>query len=330
MHSLNVATVKVAEMIGYQRVVDLARQMGLGTNIQPTPAVALGAYEMTPIDVAAGYTAFADGRHARRAAIHPQRCVGERQGRGNERAADARRARSARRLPDHQPDGGRNQPRHRLSRPPAGFDAPAAGKTGTSRDGWFAGYTSNLLCVVWVGFDDNRDLGLAGGAAAAPIWARVYEARRCAAGVSQHAGLRAAARNRRGTPSIRRAASWPRRLVRRWSRSISSPAASRRSTANFTAGKTRKPAGGGWLAHLFGREQNPPPEPVNTTGQPLNGAQSQRPKSAQVAKPGQKPASGDGETAEEPPKKKGLLDRIFGIFGGSKEPADNSKSKPQE
>ena len=51
-----------------------------------------------------------------------------------------------------------------------GFNAPAAGKTGTSRDGWFAGYTSNLLCIVWVGFDDNRDLGLAGGAAAAPLW----------------------------------------------------------------------------------------------------------------------------------------------------------------
>ena len=59
-----------------------------------------------------------------------------------------------------------------------GFAAPAAGKTGTSRDGWFAGYTSNLLCVVWVGFDDNRDLGLAGGAAAAPIWGGVHEARR--------------------------------------------------------------------------------------------------------------------------------------------------------
>ena len=39
-----------------------------------------------------------------------------------------------------------------------GFQAPAAGKTGTSRDGWFAGFTSNLICVVWVGFDDNRDL----------------------------------------------------------------------------------------------------------------------------------------------------------------------------
>src|SRR6202045_1556485 len=58
-NSLNVATVKVAELIGYGRVVQIARQMGLGANIQPTPAVALGAYEMTPIDVAAGYTTFA-------------------------------------------------------------------------------------------------------------------------------------------------------------------------------------------------------------------------------------------------------------------------------
>src|SRR6202044_2343393 len=59
IHSLNVATVKVAEMVGYQRVVDFAQQMGLGSNIKATPAMALGAYEMTPIDVAAGYTAFA-------------------------------------------------------------------------------------------------------------------------------------------------------------------------------------------------------------------------------------------------------------------------------
>jgi penicillin-binding protein 1B len=48
---------------------------------------------------------------------------------------------------------------------------PAAGKTGTSRDGWFAGFTSELLCVVWVGFDDNRDLNLEGARSALPIWA---------------------------------------------------------------------------------------------------------------------------------------------------------------
>jgi penicillin-binding protein 1B len=58
-------------------------------------------------------------------------------------------------------------------RPQFGFYVPAAGKTGTSsgeRDGWFAGYTTELLCVVWVGFDDNRDLDLEGAKSAAPIW----------------------------------------------------------------------------------------------------------------------------------------------------------------
>jgi penicillin-binding protein 1B len=46
----------------------------------------------------------------------------------------------------------------------------AAGKTGTSRDGWFVGYTPNLVCAVWVGFDDHRDLGLPASESALPIW----------------------------------------------------------------------------------------------------------------------------------------------------------------
>ena len=51
-----------------------------------------------------------------------------------------------------------------------GFTLPAAGKTGTSRDGWFAGFTSKIICVVWVGFDDNRDFKLEGAHSALPIW----------------------------------------------------------------------------------------------------------------------------------------------------------------
>jgi penicillin-binding protein 1B len=51
-----------------------------------------------------------------------------------------------------------------------GFVLPAAGKTGTSRDGWFAGFTSKLVCVVWVGFDDSSDLNLEGAKSALPIW----------------------------------------------------------------------------------------------------------------------------------------------------------------
>ncbi len=52
-----------------------------------------------------------------------------------------------------------------------GFTSPAAGKTGTSHDAWFAGYTSNLLCIVWVGNDDYTDIKIEGAHAAAPIWA---------------------------------------------------------------------------------------------------------------------------------------------------------------
>ena len=52
-----------------------------------------------------------------------------------------------------------------------GFYAPAAGKTGTSHDAWFAGFTSNLLCIVWVGNDDYTDIKLEGAHAAAPVWA---------------------------------------------------------------------------------------------------------------------------------------------------------------
>jgi penicillin-binding protein 1B len=51
-----------------------------------------------------------------------------------------------------------------------GFTLPAAGKTGTSHDGWFAGFTSQLLCLVWVGFDDYRELDLEGAKSALPIW----------------------------------------------------------------------------------------------------------------------------------------------------------------
>jgi penicillin-binding protein 1B len=51
-----------------------------------------------------------------------------------------------------------------------GFRLPAAGKTGTSRDGWFVGYTKDLLVITWVGFDDNRDLGLEGARSALPMW----------------------------------------------------------------------------------------------------------------------------------------------------------------
>jgi penicillin-binding protein 1B len=170
-NSLNVATVKVAELIGYGRVVQIARQMGLGNNIQATPAVALGAYEMTAVDVAAGYTAFANGgMRAEPQFLHSvvsaDGSVLEKFTPQTHLVLDPRVAFLVTSvLKDVLNKGTGAGVRAR------GFTLPAAGKTGTSRDGWIAGYTSNLVTVIWIGFDDNRDLGLTGGATAAPIWA---------------------------------------------------------------------------------------------------------------------------------------------------------------
>jgi penicillin-binding protein 1B len=170
-HSLNVATVKVAEQIGYQRVVDFCKHVGITAELQPTPAIALGSYEMTPLEVAAGYTIF-DNAGVRTEPQFLRNVVGPDGVRVADAAEKHRSVLDARVaymvtniLEDVITRGTAAGVRTR------GFRAPAAGKTGTSRDGWFVGFTSNLVCVVWVGFDDNRELGLSGSASAAPIWA---------------------------------------------------------------------------------------------------------------------------------------------------------------
>jgi len=170
IHSLNVATVKVAQMAGYDRVADVATAAGLNPRLRPTPAISLGAYDSTPLEVAGAYTVFAnqgqrvepffistmldpEGRVLFHHQVEPRPVLDPRvaylvldlmQDAINRGTGAGSRAR--------------------------GFTAPAAGKTGTSRDGWFIGFTSNLLAAVWVGFDDARDLGLAGSAAALPVW----------------------------------------------------------------------------------------------------------------------------------------------------------------
>jgi penicillin-binding protein 1B len=169
-HSLNVATVKVAELVGFGRVVEIARRMGLDPSMQPTPALALGTYEMTPMQVAGGYTAFANGgRHADpmfiRSVVSANGTVQEQDAPKTRQVLDPRVTFLVTNVMEDVINRGTGASVRAM-----GFTTPAAGKTGTSKDGWFAGYTSNLLCVVWVGFDDNRDLGLTGGSSAAPIW----------------------------------------------------------------------------------------------------------------------------------------------------------------
>ena len=125
-NSLNVATVKVAELIGYGRVVQVARKMGLGMNIQPTPSVALGAYEMTPIDVAAGYTTFAT--MGTRAEPQFHRCQCGRYAAREVHAADALGAGSTSGILSRQPAQGCSEPGHGRERPRARLHTPRRGK----------------------------------------------------------------------------------------------------------------------------------------------------------------------------------------------------------
>jgi penicillin-binding protein 1B len=171
-HSLNIPTVALAEKVGYDAVVGMARRAGMNDRIQPTPAVALGSYDITPMEAVGAYTMFANrGRYVKPDFLELVRDQTSRElYRHKEQSKQVLDPRVAYILTNmledvllHGTAAG--------ARAVAGFDVPAAGKTGTSdRDGWFAGYTSELLCVVWVGFDDSRDLDIEGARSAAPIW----------------------------------------------------------------------------------------------------------------------------------------------------------------
>src|SRR6201998_306319 len=133
--------------------------------------MALGAYDATPLDMAAAYTAFANAG----VRLSPILINSVRNSKGDvvtdfnpdkRPVLDPRIAYVMTNMMEGVLNFGTGYPVRQR-----GFTAPAAGKTGSSHDGWFAGYTSNLLCVVWVGFDDYSDLRLSGAQTAAPIWA---------------------------------------------------------------------------------------------------------------------------------------------------------------
>ena len=169
--SLNNATVKLAEEVGYDKVAELAKAAGI-TSVKPTPAMALGSYDATPLDMAAAYTVFANAGTR----LSPTVVNSVRNSKGDvimdfkpeeRQVLDPRVAFVATNMMESVVNNGLAFSAVRGR----GFLAPAAGKTGSSHDGWFAGYTSNLLCVVWVGYDDYSDLHLSGAQTAAPIWA---------------------------------------------------------------------------------------------------------------------------------------------------------------
>ena len=170
VNSLNVITVDVAMEVTIGRVMALAAKAGLPKPPRGYPAMALGTSEATPLQVASAYTAFAN-MGTRTTAIPINRIT---TGNGVTIAAPTSQKNEVMRpevayvmnsfMKDVVNRGTAAKVRAR------GLKANVAGKTGTSRDGWFAGFTPNLVCVVWVGFDDGSQLGLTGANSALPIW----------------------------------------------------------------------------------------------------------------------------------------------------------------
>jgi penicillin-binding protein 1B len=170
--SRNLGTIHVGELIGFDTVAALWRKVGVGTPPMGVPAITLGVFELTPIEVAQAYTLFVNGGSVRPLSSLDRIEAGE-----DTFRPKARKAKQVAR-PDTTflvvdmmrsvLDEGTG-----ASARASGFVKDAAGKTGTTndlRDAWFVGFTPELLTVVWVGYDDNQPLSLSGSQAALPIW----------------------------------------------------------------------------------------------------------------------------------------------------------------
>jgi penicillin-binding protein 1B len=173
--SLNVPFARLGLETGLLRVAETARELGIESPLRPVPSIALGAFEMTPLEVARTYGVFASGGVLSR----PRTTLAVREADGGDLGGDVA---DSERVFDEEPvylitsalqgavDRGTGRGLRGL-----GVRGPFAGKTGTTndrRDAWFASYTPEVVIVAWVGFDDGARVGLSGAEAALPVVAR--------------------------------------------------------------------------------------------------------------------------------------------------------------
>lgn len=279
--SLNNATVKLAEMVGYDKVAELARAAGI-SSARATPAVALGAYDATPVDVAGAYTVFANGG----VRVAPTMVNSVRDAKGGvieDFHAERRQVLDARvaYVMTDMLEGVLNFGTAAGVRG-RGFSAPAAGKTGTSHDAWFAGYTSNLLCIVWVGYDDYSDLRLSGANTAAPIWAEFMKKAIALPAYSQVSGFPAPS----GVVGVK---------LDKETNLVSTAACPDAYYAAFVAGTEPRET----CEHTFAA-----------------GLESSSPSAVSNSQPPQQA----GQAEEPGKKKKGFLGKVLGIFRDEKKP----------
>jgi penicillin-binding protein 1B len=173
--SLNVVTVDIAMHTGLARTANLAERFGL-PRPERYPSLALGTKEATPLELAAAYAVFVNGGHRIKPKVissvgdPPAAHLGGDDG-GNSEVISPTTAYMITNMLTAVVDHGTARAARNAVKGTA-----IAGKTGTSRDGWFVGYTPNLVCVVWIGFDDNQQLGMTGAEAALPAWTEFVKA----------------------------------------------------------------------------------------------------------------------------------------------------------
>ena len=171
--SLNSATVRIAREIGIDKIRDLAYRLGIQTPLPALPSLVLGGVEVSPLELATAFSTLANNgvRTQPLAVKHvmdQKGAVLERRDIQVKKVISPQMAFMINYLLQGVLDRGTGH-EARVQ----GFERPAAGKTGTTndlKDAWFVGYTPELLAVVWVGFDNQTQLGLSGAQAALPIW----------------------------------------------------------------------------------------------------------------------------------------------------------------
>ncbi|MBW1659979.1 MAG: PBP1A family penicillin-binding protein [Deltaproteobacteria bacterium] len=172
--SLNAATVNLAARIGLKNIIKTARNIELNSRLEPYPSLALGSFEMTPLELARAYCIFAN--NGRLPYLLTFRDVVSEDGRTEQKrdistktVCSPAKAYLVTSMLEGVVRRGTARNLKRL-----GIHFPCAGKTGTTsgyRDSWFVGFTNELLAIVWVGFDDNANTHLSGSTGAMILWA---------------------------------------------------------------------------------------------------------------------------------------------------------------
>jgi 1A family penicillin-binding protein len=181
MTSANAATVRISRVVGEQNVIAAARRNGITSDLQPHPSLALGAIEVTPLELVTAYAPFTNGgiRVQPRLVTRIEAPDGKvlwSQEISRAPAMDPRDAYEVTSMLRGAVDYGTGKVIRDY-----GITGPIAGKTGTTNNGadvWFIGYTPTLVAGVWFGYDTPQQIAdrAAGGRFAAPAWADFYKA----------------------------------------------------------------------------------------------------------------------------------------------------------